>query len=160
MAHLVTDNVAPKIEESIHVDASPARVWELVSDLSNMGRWSPQCWKTFVRGGETRLGATAVNVNKRGLLVWPTRSRVVAFRAEREIAFTILDNQTTWSYLLEPQDGGTQVTAGRDASKGTTKISHVLVEKVLGGHDDFTAELHAGLRTTLGKIKAEAEARR
>ncbi len=34
-------DVAP-IEASIEIAAPPAEVWELVSDLRNMSRWSPQ----------------------------------------------------------------------------------------------------------------------
>ena len=41
-----------RIEGSIEIDAPPARVWEVVSDLRRMGEWSPQCKKMIIRGGE------------------------------------------------------------------------------------------------------------
>ena len=75
------------LEETIEVDASPARVWSLVSDLRRMASWSPQVQKPFVRGGgPSRLGTRTLNVNRRGLLVWPTRAKVVRFEPHREIA--------------------------------------------------------------------------
>ena len=51
-------DVAP-IEASIEIAAPPAAVWELVSDLRNMPRWSPQCRKTIVRGGAMQRGRQA-----------------------------------------------------------------------------------------------------
>ena len=63
------------LEESIDVDATPERVWSLVTDLPRMARWSPQVVRTVVRGGgPVQLGTRAVNVNRKGVLVWPTRS--------------------------------------------------------------------------------------
>ena len=75
-------DVAP-IEASIEIAAPPAQVWELVSDLSNMSRWSPQVFKTFVRGGETRQGAKMININRKGLLVWPTQAMVTSSSRSR-----------------------------------------------------------------------------
>lgn len=157
----VTKDVEPLLEESIEIAAPPARVWELVSDLRNMGRWSPQCRKTWVKGGETRLGATAVNLNRRGLLHWPTQTKVVAFDPEQKIAFKVRENHSVWSYTLEPTTvdaaPGTRLTARREAPDGTSKISWTLVEKVLGGQQTFQSELVQGMRQTLERIKADAE---
>lgn len=161
MATYVTDGVEKSIERSTTIDAPVEQVWALVSDLAAMSRWSPQCRYTHVFGGETKQGATALNINRRGLLHWPTQSKVVRFDENAEIAFRIKENQTTWYYRLEPAgpDGAaTRLTAGRDARKGTLKLSAILVDKVLGGQEDFTAELKQGLEQTLSAIKTEAEA--
>ena len=34
---------APLLQAQIDINAPVSRVWELVSDLGNMPRWSPQC---------------------------------------------------------------------------------------------------------------------
>ena len=150
-------DVAP-IEASIEIAAPPAAVWELVSDLSNMPRWSPQVAKTFVRGGETRRGAKMININRRGLLVWPTQSMVTEFEPEQKIAFRIKDNWTIWSFTLGPTaDGGTRVVQRREAPKGISDISVRLTNAVLGGVGDFSAELLRGMNHTLARIKADAE---
>jgi uncharacterized protein YndB with AHSA1/START domain len=151
-------DVAP-LEATVEIDAPPAEVWSLVSDLRNMPRWSPQCAKTFVRGGgPVQLGSRMVNVNRRGLLVWPTQSKVVRFEPEQEIAFRVKENWTIWSYALEPTDaGGTRVTARREAPKGVSDLSVKLTEAVLGGVETFTDELREGMQQTLRKIKADAE---
>lgn len=148
----------PLLEESIQIDAPPVAVWSLVTDLPRMARWSPQVLKTFVRGGNVRLGAEAVNINRRGLLVWPTRSKVVRFEPHRDFAFCIKDNLTVWSFELEPVDGGTRLTQRRETPRGISDISLKLTDRVLGGQETFTAELREGMQQTLRRIKDEAEA--
>lgn len=77
-------DVLPLIEETIETTAPVVRVWSLVSDLGRMSRWSPQVVKTVVRGRPIQLGTRMVNINRRGLLVWPTRTEVVRLaRTER-----------------------------------------------------------------------------
>lgn len=150
-------DVAP-LEATTEIDAPPARVWALVSDLRNMPRWSPQCAKTFVRGGETKVGAKTVNVNRRGLLVWPTQGQVVDLVPERRVAFRIKENWTVWSFDLEPTAaGGTRLTQRREAPRGISDLSVKLTKRVLGGVEDFTAELQRGMQQTLTRIKADAE---
>ena len=148
-------NVAP-IEATVEIDASPAKVWELVSDLRNMARWSPQVVKTFVKTPVAE-GSTMFNINRRKLLVWPTQAKVVRFVPEQEIAFRVKENFTVWSYQLEPAGTGTRITARREAPQGISDLSVGLTKRALGGVDVFTEELQQGMRETLAKIKADAE---
>ncbi len=149
-------NVEP-LEATIEIDAPASEVWALVSDLRNMARWSPQCRKTFLRG--EGLGAKAVNVNRRGLLVWPTQSTVVRFEEGREIAFRVTENYTVWSYRLEDLgQGRTRLTSRREAPDGISGLSIGLTKVALGGVPQFTHELTEGMRTTLRAIKADVEA--
>ena len=149
-------DVAP-LEASTEIAAPPAAVWALVSDLRQMPRWSPQCAKTFLRGGEMKVGAKMVNVNRRGLLVWPTQGQVVDLVPEQRVAFRIKENWTVWSFELEPTATGTRLTQRREAPKGISDLSVKLTNRVLGGVDDFTVELQQGMQQTLAKIKADAE---
>ena len=152
-------DVAP-IEVSTEIAAPPAAVWELVSDLRNMSRWSPQCRKTIVRGGVMQEGAKLININRQGLLVWPTQAMVTEFVPEQKVAFKIRENWTVWSFTLIPTtDGGTRLVQRREAPKGISDISVKLTNAVLGGVDDFTAGLEQGMTETLARIKAEAEGR-
>ena len=150
-------DVAP-LEATTEIAAPPAKVWALVSDLRHMSRWSPQNIKTFVRGGEMKVGARLVNVNRRGLLVWPTQGQVVDLTPEKRVAFRIKENWTVWSFDLEPTaDGGTRLTQRREAPKGISDLSVTLTKRVLGGQESFTAELQQGMQRTLERIKADAE---
>jgi uncharacterized protein YndB with AHSA1/START domain len=154
-------DIEPLLEETVEVDAPPVAVWALVSDLPRMARWSPQVARTIVRGGHVRLGARTININRRGLLVWPTRAKVIRFEPHREIAFRVKDNATIWSFTLEPRaDGGTRLVQRREAPDGITAVSLRLADLFMGGQEAFTAELRAGMRQTLERIRAEAESGR
>lgn len=149
-------DVAP-LEASIEIAAPPAKVWALVSDLRNMPRWSPQVRKTIVRGGVMRVGAKLFNLNRRGLLVWPTQAMVTEYEPERRVAFKVRENWTIWSFELEPTATGTRVVQRREAPKGISDLSVKLTEKVLGGVPAFTEEMQVGMEQTLRRIKREAE---
>lgn len=148
-------DVAP-ITASTEIDAPPATVWALVSDLRNMRRWSPQNVRTFVRG-EDAVGTKMININRRGLLFWPTQSMIVRFEPETEIAFRVKENWTVWSYRLEPTATGTRLTGTREAPDGISDLSVGLTKRVLGGVDTFTTELQQGIEQTLAAIKRDAE---
>ena len=150
-------DVAP-LEATLEIDAPPATVWELVSDPRNMARWSPQTAKTFVRGGgPVREGTRTLNLNRRGLLVWPTQAKVVRFVPEREIAWRVKENTVIWSYTLEPTATGTRVTSRREAPQGISDLSVRLTKTAFGGVDSFSAELVGDMHRTLERIKADAE---
>jgi uncharacterized protein YndB with AHSA1/START domain len=149
-------HVAP-IEATIDIAAPPARVWALVSDLRNMSRWSPQTAKSILRS-ENGLGARFLNINRKGLLVWPTRSKVVRFEEGTEIAWRVKENFTIWSLRLEPTaDGGTRVVQTREAPDGISEVSVKATNLALGGVPAFTRRLQADMGTTLAKIKEAAE---
>ena len=125
--------IEPLLEETIEVDASPARVWSLVSDLRRMAQLEPAGprRRSCAAAARSRLGTRTLNVNRRGLLVWPTRAKVVRFEPHREIALRIKDNFTVWSFTLEPTDaGGTRITQRREAPQGISDISVRLTDKV------------------------------
>ncbi|WP_122819148.1 SRPBCC family protein [Nocardioides pantholopis] len=149
----------PDLSREIEIDAPPARVWALVSDVRRMSEWSPQVVRSFVRGGVVRRGTTFLNVNRRGLLFWPTRGRVVRFDPHREFAFQIAENWTIWSFTLEETGTGTRVVQRREAPRGISGVSRRLTQVALGGQEPFTVELLDGMAQTLERVKAEAEAR-
>lgn len=147
-----------QIQASIEIDATPEQVWALISDPTRMPEWSPQCRKSIVRGGgPVGVGTTTLNVNRRGALLWPTRSKVKEFVPGKRFAFKIAENGTVWSYDLEPTATGTRVTESRHAPDGVSKVSNFLTKYVLGGTDDFEVELEQGMKQTLERIKATAE---
>jgi len=152
------------IEDSIEIDAEPARVWALLTDVPRMSQWSPQVVRSTVKGGQVRLGATFANLNKQGFKRWPTSGKVVRFTPPTlakggEFAFKIRENKSVWAFDLEPTPGGgTKVTERRETPDGISPLSNFLVRAVLGGQGKFTDELRHGIRQTLERIKAEAEA--
>lgn len=146
----------PLLQARIDIDASPEAVWALVSDLSLMPKWSPQC-KLMKAFGPLRPGTRTVNVNRRNYLFWPTTSRITEVVPERKLAFRVNENNTVWSYELEPTPSGTRLTESRHAENGVKPVSNLLVNTVMGGVPNFEQELVDGMNASLSRIKAAAE---
>ncbi|TQR82546.1 SRPBCC family protein [Mycobacterium hodleri] len=146
----------PLLQARIDIDASPEAVWALVSDLSLMPKWSPQC-KLMKAFGPLRPGTRTVNVNRRNYLFWPTSSRITEVVPERKLAFRVNENNTVWSYELEPTATGTRLTESRHAENGVKPVSNLLVNTMMGGVPNFELELVDGMNASLSRIKAAAE---
>ena len=148
----------PPLEASIHIDAPPARVWEIVSDQRRMNEWSPEVWRQKFFGDEIGVGTRSVNINKRKGFFWPTASRITEFVPEQRIAYYVTGSSTFWSYDLAPDGDGTLVTERREL-KGDRRafLSWTTAALALGGITEHDVELVAGMETTLARMKAEAE---
>lgn len=148
---------AADLEATITVDATPAQVWAMVTDVARMSAWSPQVVKTIVLGGPVRLGTRFLNINHQGWKHWPTNARVVRFTPHRDFAFRIVENRTVWSYQLDEVDGGTRVTHRREVPDGISTLSRGLTAAAFGGQRRFAALLQEGMEQTLQRLKADAE---
>ena len=148
---------APLLQARVDINAPVTKVWALVSDLSLMPQWSPQCRMMKAFGGPLRQGSRTVNINRRKFLFWPTTSRITEFIPEQKLAFRVDLNNTVWSYELEPTEAGTRLTESRHAENGVTAISNMTVNALFGGVPSFEQELVEGMNTSLARIKAAAE---
>jgi uncharacterized protein YndB with AHSA1/START domain len=147
---------------SIDIEAPPDKVYELVSDITRMGEWSPECRSCrWARGGTgPTVGARfkARNKGRRGP-PWFNMPTVTAADAGREFAFNRSGpgmGSYTWRYHLEPTATGTRLTESYDADPPVPKLMSWLTEKWVGS-SDRDADLHDGMTTTLQRIKAAAE---
>ncbi|MFJ6134050.1 SRPBCC family protein [Janibacter terrae] len=156
---MTTTQNAPLLTSEIDIDATPEAVWRVVADPRALGGLSPQVLRTHIVGDRpVGLGTRMVNLNRRGLLVWPTRAKVVRFEPSKEFAFRVKDNVAIWSFSLSPNgSGGTTVVHRREAPDGTTQVSRTLQDKVLGGVESFDRELQAGMAQTLSGLKSLLE---
>lgn len=140
------------------INASPAQVWAVASDLKGMGERSPQCKKMLVLGGEPGTGTTTINLNKRGPLFWPTWSKVTQWTPNELLEWRIPLNGSRWRYeLADNGDGTTTLTESRIVKGNTSALSRGLVAAFLGGNDTFEAEMEQGIAQTLAAIAATAE---
>ena len=145
-------------EESIDIDAPPERVWALITDVTQMGRWSPECYScTWLDGaGGPAVGARFKGRNKRGLLRWTTTAKVVTVEEPSNFVFEVKDSGMRWGYRLEPTDSGTSVREHREQfgpKPFHVKVAYAL--RLLGRDPD--AIVRAGMRETLSRLKAGAE---
>ena len=149
---------APLLRAEIDIDAPVSRVWSLVSDLSRMPQWSPQC-RMMKLLGPLRPGTRTLNLNRRNMLFWPTTSTITEVLPERKLAFRIPLNTSVWTYELEPTATGTRLVEIRHAENGVTAVSTAATNAALGGVENFEKELLEGMNQSLTRIKAAAEGR-
>ena len=147
---------APLLQAQIDIDAPVAKVWALVSDLSRMPQWSPQC-RLMKSLGPLRQGTRTINLNRRNNMFWPTTCVVTEVIPEQKVAFRVNQNGTIWSYELEPTDAGTRLVETRHAENGVTAFANMSVNAMLGGVPNFERELVDGMNASLSRIKAAAE---
>jgi hypothetical protein len=107
--------------------------------------------------GPVRQGTKTINVNRRNRMFWPTTSVITEVIPEKKIAFRVHINRTIWSYELEPTETGTRLTESRHAENGTTAVSNMSINALMGGVPSFERELVDGMNATLSRIKAAAE---
>jgi Polyketide cyclase / dehydrase and lipid transport len=144
---------------TVSIDASPAKVWALVTDLGRMGEWSPEVtschWLGRRKGPE--VGATFVGFNKRGWARWATTNAIEEVDPGRSFVFRVRETGVRWGYLIEPDGDGTRLTETRDVGRARTWLIRPF-STLLGGLDAHADELREGMRVTLERIKAAAEA--
>ena len=147
---------APLLQAEVEINAPVSTVWSLVSDLSRMPQWSPQC-RVMKLLGPLRPGTRTLNLNRHKMLFWPTTSVITEVVPERKLAFRVPINTTVWTYELEPTATGTRLVETRHAEKGVTAVSTAITKAALGGVDTFETELLDGMNQSLARIKAAAE---
>lgn len=152
------------LEESTVIDAPPATVYRLVSELRNMGRWSPECRSVWVLSrASARAGTRFVGFNRRGPFLWFTVGRVVEARQDREFAFDVGVFGlpiARWGYRFEPEGSGTRVTEfWQDLRTGGPRGRFAdLLGTVFAGTNPARriALNRAGMRATLAAIAGTA----
>jgi uncharacterized protein YndB with AHSA1/START domain len=144
---------------TVHMDATPDEVWDLVSDVTKIGRYSPETFEAVWIDGATgpALGARFrghVKRNGKGPIYWTTCT-VTACEPGREFAFGVGNGDTplnVWGYRLEPAGDGTDVTESFAlADKAALRLYWALLGWARGRTN------RNGMRTTLERIKAEVE---
>lgn len=145
---------------TVHIDAPPDEVWDLISDVTRMGSYSPELIEAEWLDGATgpELGARYrghVRRNEVGPTYWTT-CEVTGCERGRLFEFAVVlggRRVNTWRYELVPAGDGTDVTESfRLADSFLTRLW-----RPLGG---FLRERRnrRDMQTTLERIRAVAEA--
>jgi len=97
--------------DSVVIDRPADFIYDMVSDVTRMGEWSPVCRACWWDGGDgPHVGAWFTGRNATPERTWETRSQVVAAERGREFAFVVGGNRVRWSYTFAPVAKGTEVT--------------------------------------------------
>ncbi|RNL65739.1 SRPBCC family protein [Nocardioides marmoriginsengisoli] len=145
---------------TVQMAASPDVVWDLVSDVTRIGEFSPETFEAVWLGDATGPVAGArfkghVKRNGVGPIYWTVCEVLDAKPLERfEFAVVIKDEKVnTWCYELVAKDGGTAVTESYSLQPNPITRAYWAL---LGRRRGKTNE--RGMRQTLERIKAIAEA--
>ena len=148
------------VEVTVHIDADPARVWELLGDPTRMGEWSPECTRVSWKGGrsEAAVGAKFTGHNRNGVRRWSTTGTVVDFAPGRRIGWDVKAGflpVARWAYEITPDPGGgcTVTETFVDHRHGWMKLA----SRPVRGVADVPAHNRRGMEETLAQVKAAAE---
>jgi len=145
--------------ESIVVAASPEFLYDMVSDVTRMGEWSPickACW--WDEGGGPRVGAWFTGRNETPERTWETRSQVVAADRAQEFAFAVGGAWVRWGYTFAPVEAGTQLTESWEfLPAGITRFHDRYGDDAEAQIADRTEAAVTGIPVTLAAIKKAAE---
>jgi uncharacterized protein YndB with AHSA1/START domain len=156
----------PTVEASTWIDADPARVWGLVSDIELMPTFSNELQMVEWADGcdKPRVGARFVgHTEHEAFGKWSTTSQIVACEAPREFAWAVgePDNPAaTWRFRLTPRDGGTTLNFWMQMGPGRSGLS-MAIESTPDKEQKIVfvrmREFETAISKTLAAIKRLAE---
>lgn len=150
-----------QFSDSVVVHVDPARLYALISDVTRMGEWSPQCRACWWDDGDgPTVGGWFTGRNETPERTWETRSQVVAATPDREFAWEVNNGWVRWGFTLTPEGPNTRLTESWT----------FLPKGIAGFHDRYGADAENqiairtqaatdGIPATLAAIKRSAEAR-
>jgi uncharacterized protein YndB with AHSA1/START domain len=146
--------------------AAPAsKVWQMVSDVTRMGEWSPETTgATWSKGASgPTLGARFSGDNRNGKKAWSTGAVVDECEPDRSFGFTVAVGPMKiahWSYRFEPDTGTGEGGSACMVTESWTDRRGWLVSKLgkpLSGVADRASHNRAGMERTLERLAAAAE---
>lgn len=155
----------PTVEVDTHVDAPPARVWELVSDLSVPAKFSDELVSAdWVEGDKPGAGARFVGRNHHPAAgEWQTTCTVVVWDPPRVFEWLVADPDepsAAWRFELEPDRAGTRLSYWARMGPGPSGLTPVIkanpdIEDRIVAHR--LREWKQNMEATIKGIKALAE---
>jgi uncharacterized protein YndB with AHSA1/START domain len=145
---------------SIDIRATPERVYDLLADITQMGRWSPECQRCeWIDGCSAAVvGARFRGHNRSGLIRWSNVSEIVEAERGRALAWVMGGRErrySEWRYTFEPNDDGVRVTESFQSLRHT--LLGRLVGLPLGGQKRSERRLQGGVEQTLRRLRTVAE---
>ncbi|RZU31858.1 SRPBCC family protein [Blastococcus saxobsidens] len=144
---------------SVTVHAAAEALYDLVSDVTRTGEWSPvcaTCW--WDEGASGQVGDWFTGRNVTPARTWETRSQVVAADRGREFGFVVGGSLVRWGFTFAPVDGGTELTEEWEfLPAGQAFFAERYGDAADEQIDERTRAAHEGIPLTLAAIKRIAE---
>nr|WP_042179730.1 SRPBCC family protein [Kibdelosporangium sp. MJ126-NF4]CEL13997.1 cyclase/dehydrase [Kibdelosporangium sp. MJ126-NF4]CTQ88365.1 cyclase/dehydrase [Kibdelosporangium sp. MJ126-NF4] len=156
----------PTVEVRTWIDASPDRVWAIVSDVGRMPDMSTELqsvrWLDDVSG--PGLGHKFVGHSRHESFgEWSTTSEVVDFEPGRTFGWAVGDvaePAAVWRFHLRPQDGGTELAQWMQLGPGRSGLS-AAIDRMPDKEQKIVfvrlREFERNMAATLAHIKSAVE---
>jgi uncharacterized protein YndB with AHSA1/START domain len=154
-------------EASVYIDAPPDAVYELITDITRMGEWSPECVGAAWAEGSSgpAVGAVFQGTNNRNANEWTTPNTVIVADQGREFTWVVgtMDFRVcTWRYELAADGPGTRVTESFELGKEEVGFASTVMERAEEERgpiiDARRTQLIGDMEHTLARLKEAAEA--
>lgn len=147
-------------QESVEVQASAEALYDLVSDITRTGEWSPVCtscwWDDEDNAG--KVGSWFTGRNELPDRSWETRSQVVAAERGREFAWAVGGSFVRWGYLLTPGVAGITLSETWEfLPAGIAMFEEKYGDEAYAQITDRTRQALDSIPKTLAAIKQIAE---
>lgn len=147
-----------RMEESVTVNAPQNALYDMVSDITRMGEWSPVCKKCWWDDGASlSVGSWFTGKNVTDEREWETRSEVVVATRPLEFAWMVggaTEGYVRWGYRFESvADGQTRVTESWQVVKATERIAAMDESQATA----LMERSKTGMQETLANLKRAAE---
>jgi hypothetical protein len=149
----------PTVEVQARVDAPPAAVWSLVSDITTPVRFSAELQDVRWLDDTRFVGRSA----HPAIGEWETTCTVVTREAEREFGWVVGDPghpSAAWRFTLEPDGGGTLLRQWMRMGPAPSGLN-IAIEARPDKEERIVArrleEHRANMQTTVDGIKRRAE---
>lgn len=156
----------PTVEASTWIDADPARVWSLVSDIALMPAFSSELKAVeWAEGSDgPRVGARFIGHNEHDAYgQWTSTSQIVACDQPHEFTWAVGEPgepAAMWRFRLAPRDGGTVLSYWMQMGPGRSGLS-VAIESMPDKEQKIVfvrlREFEGAIGKTLAAIKRLAE---
>lgn len=140
----------------VEANVSAESIWRLLRDVTQMGRWSPECkGATWLNPPSDSLsGRRFRGSNRAGLLRWSTTCTILVADPGRLLTFDARHwsgATTRWTFEIKPTDQGTTV---RESFRTINSPAVMIALERLAGRP---RRLRSAMRTTLERLCAEAK---
>lgn len=157
------------VSDTVTIDVSPEVAYDAVSDVTQMGRWSPENTGGHLPSvGPVEVGTAFIGTNRRGSATWSTECTVIAAEPGVRFAFRVhrigprkpilTGRIATWEYRFEGVDGSsTRVTETWTDDRRWPDWVAARFDKAVTGGQLFADHQRKNIRRTLDRLKRELE---
>lgn len=122
----------PEITVRLDIPAPPQRVWDVVTDISVMPRFSTELQSVEWADGFSRaeLGARFLGTNRNAAIgEWTVQSEIVEFEPQRTFGWAVNDVESpaaTWRFDLAPTPEGTRLSYTARIGPGRSGVTFLI----------------------------------